>query len=118
MQPSITTFYRTHIGAVVATMIVRSFSLLIRHRCHRELLQLGAQTISDDDRILSVEDLVDQIAVVLNFFWVGRIAGQLVKPRSDPFVEKDGVKLLSYKRDNVKGDAFDGKAKINLYNSC
>ncbi|KAF3447514.1 hypothetical protein FNV43_RR12700 [Rhamnella rubrinervis] len=35
--------------------------------------ELGAQTISDDDRMLSVEDLVDQIAEVLNFFGLGAV---------------------------------------------
>lgn len=34
----------------------------------QELLQLGAAAISPDDPVLSVEDLADQIAEVLNYF--------------------------------------------------
>ncbi|KAF2283983.1 hypothetical protein GH714_017752 [Hevea brasiliensis] len=43
---------------------------------------------------------------------VGRMAGQFAKPRSDPFEEKNGVKLPSYKGDNINGDAFDEKSRI------
>ena len=35
------------------------------------------------------------------------MAGQFAKPRSDPFEEKDGVKLPSYRGDNINGDAFE-----------
>lgn len=40
------------------------------------------------------------------------MAGQFAKPRSEPFEEKDGVKLPSYRGDNVNGDAFDEKSRI------
>lgn len=40
------------------------------------------------------------------------MAGQFAKPRSDPFEEKDGVKLPSYRGDNVNGDTFDEKSRI------
>lgn len=40
------------------------------------------------------------------------MAGQFAKPRSDPFEEKDGVKLPSYRGDNVNGDAFNAKSRI------
>ena len=39
------------------------------------------------------------------------MAGQFAKPRSDPFEEKNGVKLPSYRGDNVNGDAFDEKSR-------
>ncbi|KAM1236581.1 hypothetical protein FF1_037652 [Malus domestica] len=42
---------------------------------------------------------------------VGRVAGQFAKPRSEPFEVRDGVKLPSYQRNNVNGDAFDEKSK-------
>lgn len=35
------------------------------------------------------------------------MAGQFAKPRSDPFEEKDGVKLPSYKGDNINGEVED-----------
>ena len=47
-----------------------------------------------------------------NFVQVGRMAGQFAKPRSDPFEEKNGVKLPSYRGDNVNGDGFDEKSRI------
>lgn len=34
----------------------------------QELLQLGAAAISSDEHVLSVDDLADQIAEVLNYF--------------------------------------------------
>jgi 3-deoxy-7-phosphoheptulonate synthase len=40
------------------------------------------------------------------------MAGQFAKPRSDPFEEKNGVKLPSYRGDNVNGDTFDEKSRI------
>lgn len=40
------------------------------------------------------------------------MAGQFAKPRSDSFEEKDGVKLPSYRGDNVNGDAFNEKSRI------
>ncbi len=40
------------------------------------------------------------------------MAGQFAKPRSDPFEEKDGVKLPSYRGDNVNGDTFDEISRI------
>ena len=39
------------------------------------------------------------------------MAGQFEKPRSDPFKDKNGVKLPSYRGDNVNGDAFGEKSR-------
>lgn len=39
------------------------------------------------------------------------MAGQFAKPRSDSFEEKNGVKLPSYRGDNINGDAFDEKSR-------
>lgn len=39
------------------------------------------------------------------------MAGQFAKPRSDPFEEKDGVKLPSYRGDNINADPFDEKSR-------
>nr|XP_023924799.1 phospho-2-dehydro-3-deoxyheptonate aldolase 1, chloroplastic-like [Quercus suber] len=40
------------------------------------------------------------------------MAGQFAKPRSDAFEIKDGVKLPSYRGDNINGDAFNEKSRI------
>ncbi|CAI8590972.1 unnamed protein product [Vicia faba] len=37
----------------------------------------------------------------------GKMVGHFSNPRSDSFEEKNGVKLSSYKGDNVNGDTFD-----------
>jgi 3-deoxy-7-phosphoheptulonate synthase len=42
---------------------------------------------------------------------VGRMAGQFAKPRSEPFEVRGGVKLPSYRGDNINGDAFDEKSR-------
>ncbi|ONM54191.1 Phospho-2-dehydro-3-deoxyheptonate aldolase 2 chloroplastic [Zea mays] len=43
---------------------------------------------------------------------VGRMAGQFAKPRSEPLEERDGVKLPSYRGDNVNGDDFTEKSRV------
>src|SRR6267378_5952036 len=59
-----------------------------------------------------------QMAVVLTFaagvpvVKVGRIAGQFAKPRSDDFEIIDGVKLPSYRGDNINGGDFTPASRI------
>ncbi|KAH7524353.1 hypothetical protein FEM48_Zijuj06G0110400 [Ziziphus jujuba var. spinosa] len=77
--------------------------------CAESFKEFNANNIRDTFRILL------QMGAVLMFggqMPVGRMAGQFAKPRSDPFEEKDGVKLPSYRGDNVNGDAFDAKSRI------
>jgi len=59
--------------------------------------------------MMNEDDKLQLLDVVLQ---VGRMAGQFAKPRSDPFEEKNGVKLPSYRGDNVNGDAFDVASRI------
>ncbi|KAJ7548169.1 hypothetical protein O6H91_07G000800 [Diphasiastrum complanatum] len=40
------------------------------------------------------------------------MAGQFAKPRSDNYEVVNGVKLPSYRGDNVNGDAFDSKSRV------
>ncbi len=40
------------------------------------------------------------------------MAGQFAKPRSEHFEERNGVKLPSYRGDNVNGDAFDANSRV------
>ncbi|KAF3628205.1 Phospho-2-dehydro-3-deoxyheptonate aldolase 1, chloroplastic [Capsicum annuum] len=70
--------------------------------CAESFKEFNANNIRDTFRILL------QMSVVL----VGRMAGQFAKPRSDPFEEINGVKLPSYKGDNINGDTFDEKSRI------
>ncbi|MCD7468157.1 deoxyhypusine synthase [Datura stramonium] len=68
--------------------------------CAESFREFNANNIPDTFRILL------QMSVVLMF------GGQFAKPRSDPFEEINGVKLPSYKGDNINGDAFDEKSRI------
>ncbi|KAL2498849.1 Phospho-2-dehydro-3-deoxyheptonate aldolase 1 [Abeliophyllum distichum] len=80
--------------------------------CAESFKEFSANYIRDTFRILL------QMSVVLTFggqmpvIKVGRMAGQFAKPRSEPFEERDGVKLPSYKGDNINGDAFNEKSRI------
>lgn len=40
------------------------------------------------------------------------MAGQFAKPRSDPFEERDGVSLPSYRGDNVNSDEFTLESRL------
>ena len=44
-------------------------------------------------------------------FQVGRMAGQFAKPRSDNFETINGVRLPSYRGDNVNADPFDDASR-------
>ncbi len=48
-----------------------------------------------------------------NVVKVGRIAGQFAKPRSADFEEKDGLKLPSYRGDNVNNISFTEEGRKN-----
>jgi 3-deoxy-7-phosphoheptulonate synthase len=43
---------------------------------------------------------------------VGRMAGQFAKPRSSDFEEVNGMRLPSYRGDNINGDAPTVEARI------
>lgn len=80
--------------------------------CAESFKEFSANNIRDTFRVLI------QMAVVMMFggqvpvIKVGRMAGQFAKPRSASFEEKDGVKLPSYRGDNINGDEFDEKSRI------
>ncbi len=75
--------------------------------CAESFKEFSADNIRDTFR------LILQMAVVLTFAGgkpvvkVGRMAGQFAKPRSDDFETIDGVRLPSYRGDNINGMAFD-----------
>ncbi|KAH9299686.1 hypothetical protein KI387_031368, partial [Taxus chinensis] len=75
--------------------------------CAESFKEFNANNIRDTFRLLL------QMAVVLMFgsqmpvVKVGRMAGQFAKPRSDDFEVVDGVKLPSYRGDNINGDTFN-----------
>nr|GMD00028.1 phospho-2-dehydro-3-deoxyheptonate aldolase 1, chloroplastic [Ipomoea batatas] len=79
--------------------------------CAESFKEFNANNIRDTFRILLQMGAVLMISGQMPVVKVGRMAGQFAKPRSDPFEEKDGVKLPSYMGDNVNGDAFDAKSR-------
>ncbi|KAJ0040608.1 hypothetical protein Pint_27605 [Pistacia integerrima] len=80
--------------------------------CAESFKEFHANNIRDTFRILLQMGAVLMFGGQVPVIKVGRMAGQFAKPRSDPFEEKNGVKLPSYKGDNINGDTFDEKSRI------
>ncbi|KAK6135450.1 hypothetical protein DH2020_030819 [Rehmannia glutinosa] len=79
--------------------------------CAESFKEFSANNIRDTFRVLLQMSVVLMFGSQMPVIKVGRMAGQFAKPRSDTFEEKDGVKLPSYRGDNVNGDAFDEKSR-------
>ncbi|KAG6414921.1 hypothetical protein SASPL_122298 [Salvia splendens] len=80
--------------------------------CAESFKEFSANNIRDTFRVLLQMGVVLMFGGQMPIIKVGRMAGQFAKPRSDPFEDKDGVKLPSYRGDNVNGDAFTEKSRI------
>ncbi|KAL5564392.1 hypothetical protein UlMin_027556 [Ulmus minor] len=74
----------------------------------RILLQMGVVLMSGGQ--MPIIKFLNSLSYLI-ILWVGRMVSQFSKPRSDPFVEKNGVKLPSYSKDNINGDDFDLKSR-------
>ncbi|CAA7400971.1 unnamed protein product [Spirodela intermedia] len=79
--------------------------------CAESFKEFHANNIRDTFRILLQMGAVLTFGGQMPVIKVGRMAGQFAKPRSDPFEEKNGVKLPSYRGDNINGDVFDEKSR-------
>nr|CAA75093.1 3-deoxy-D-arabino-heptulosonate 7-phosphate synthase [Morinda citrifolia] len=80
--------------------------------CAESFKEFNANNIRDTFRVILQMGVVLMFGGQMPVIKVGRMAGQFAKPRSEPFEERDGVKLPSYRGDNVNGDAFDEKSRI------
>ncbi|CAI9104062.1 OLC1v1002670C1 [Oldenlandia corymbosa var. corymbosa] len=80
--------------------------------CAESFKEFNANNIRDTFRVILQMGVVLMFGGQMPVIKVGRMAGQFAKPRSDQFEERDGVKLPSYRGDNVNGDAFDEKSRI------
>jgi len=80
--------------------------------CAESFKEFNANNIRDTFRVLLQMGAVLMFGGQVPVVKVGRMAGQFAKPRSGNFEEKDGVKLPSYRGDNINGDAFDMKSRI------
>ncbi|KAI3751619.1 hypothetical protein L2E82_22710 [Cichorium intybus] len=69
--------------------------------CAESFKEFNANNIRDTFRVILQMGAVLTLGGQMPVIKVGRMAGQFAKPRSDPFEEKDGVKLPSYRGDNV-----------------
>ncbi|KAE9457405.1 hypothetical protein C3L33_10689, partial [Rhododendron williamsianum] len=79
--------------------------------CAESFKEFNANNIRDTFRIVLQMGAVLMFGGQMPVIKVGRMAGQFAKPRSDPLEEKNGVKLPSYRGDNINGDAFDLKSR-------
>ncbi|XP_010676056.2 phospho-2-dehydro-3-deoxyheptonate aldolase 1, chloroplastic [Beta vulgaris subsp. vulgaris] len=86
--------------------------LLMGGDCAESFKEFNANNIRDTFRVLLQMGAVLMYGGQVPVVKVGRMAGQFAKPRSDSFEEKDGVKLPSYRGDNINGDAFNEKSRI------
>ncbi|XP_076915720.1 phospho-2-dehydro-3-deoxyheptonate aldolase 2, chloroplastic-like [Bidens hawaiensis] len=80
--------------------------------CAESFKEFKTDNIRDTFRLLLQMSVVLMFGGQIPIIKVGRMAGQFAKPRSDSFEEKDGVKLPSYRGDNINGDLFDEKSSI------
>ncbi|KAG5390614.1 hypothetical protein IGI04_032155 [Brassica rapa subsp. trilocularis] len=80
--------------------------------CAESFKEFNANNIRDTFRILLQMGAVLMFGGQVPVVKVGRMAGQFAKPRSDSFEERNGVKLPSYRGDNINGDTFDSKSRI------
>ncbi|KAJ4745824.1 Phospho-2-dehydro-3-deoxyheptonate aldolase [Rhynchospora pubera] len=79
--------------------------------CAESFKEFTGNNIRDTLRVILQMSVVLMFGGQVPVIKVGRMAGQFAKPRSDPFEEKDGVRLPSYRGDNINGDAFDEKSR-------
>ncbi|KAM0904302.1 hypothetical protein ACQ4PT_018095 [Festuca glaucescens] len=80
--------------------------------CAESFKEFNGNNIRDTFRVLLQMSAVLTFGGQMPVIKVGRMAGQFAKPRSDNFEVKDGVKLPSYRGDNINGDAFNEKSRI------
>ncbi|XP_021743574.1 phospho-2-dehydro-3-deoxyheptonate aldolase 1, chloroplastic-like [Chenopodium quinoa] len=86
--------------------------LLMGGDCAESFKEFNANNIRDTFRVLLQMGAVLMYGGQMPVVKVGRMAGQFAKPRSDGFEVRDGVKLPSYRGDNINGDTFDEKSRI------
>ncbi|KAM7257417.1 hypothetical protein ACFE04_013158 [Oxalis oulophora] len=79
--------------------------------CAESFKEFNGTNIRDTFRVLLQMGIVLTFGAQIPIIKVGRLAGQFSKPRSDSFETRDGVKLPSYRGDNINGDAFNEKSR-------
>ncbi|CAL9082457.1 unnamed protein product [Musa acuminata var. zebrina] len=101
-----------HLEERLADAAVGRAFLLQGGDCAESFKEFNGNNIRDTFRVLLQMGAVLMFGGQMPVVRVGRMAGQFAKPRSEPLEERDGVKLPSYRGDNVNGDAFDAKSRV------
>ncbi|KAJ8492309.1 hypothetical protein OPV22_014030 [Ensete ventricosum] len=101
-----------HLEERLADAAVGRAFLLQGGDCAESFKEFNANNIRDTFRVLLQMGAVLTFGGQMPVIRVGRMAGQFAKPRSEPFEERDGVKLPSYRGDNVNGDTFEAKSRV------
>ncbi|CAI8591394.1 unnamed protein product [Vicia faba] len=100
-----------HLEDKLAQASMGNAFLLMGGDCAESFKEFSANNIRDTFRVILQMGVVLMFGAQMPIIKVGRMAGQFAKPRSDSFEEKNGVKLPSYRGDNVNGDAFDAVSR-------
>jgi 3-deoxy-7-phosphoheptulonate synthase len=80
--------------------------------CAERFDQCTAEVITNKLKILLQMSLVMTFGLKRRIIRVGRFAGQYAKPRSDDFEERDGVRLPSYRGENINRPGFTEAERI------
>ncbi|KAK9949540.1 hypothetical protein M0R45_005058 [Rubus argutus] len=101
-----------HLEEKIAEAAMGNAFILQGGDCAESFKEFSANNIRDTFRVMLQMGVVLMFGGQMNVVKVGRMAGQFAKPRSTPFEEKDGVKLPSYRGDNINGEGFDEKSRV------
>ncbi|KAK8600541.1 hypothetical protein V6N13_059693 [Hibiscus sabdariffa] len=96
----------------LANAAFRKAFLLQGDDCVESFKEFNGTNIRDTFRVLLQMGVVLTFGAQMPVITVGRMAGQFAKLRSNLFEVKDGVKLPSYRGDNINGDSFDEKSRV------
>ncbi|KAH8952022.1 hypothetical protein BDL97_09G062600 [Sphagnum fallax] len=80
--------------------------------CAESFKEFDPNNIRDSFRVLLQMGVVLMFGGQMPVVKVGRMAGQFAKPRSSDFEEVNGMRLPSYRGDNINGDAPTVEARI------
>eukprot|EP00250_Pteridium_aquilinum_P008484 c17986_g1_i1 orf=123-1757(+) len=100
-----------HLEEKLAEAALGQAFLLQGGDCAESFKEFNAINIRDTFRVILQMGAVLMFGGQMPVIKVGRMAGQFAKPRSDGFEMKDGVKLPSYRGDNINGDDFSEKSR-------
>ncbi|KAG5186073.1 3-deoxy-7-phosphoheptulonate synthase [Tribonema minus] len=87
--------------------------LLMGGDCAESFQEFNVNHVRDTFRVILQMALIMTFGGAMPITKIGRMAGQFAKPRSDPYEDRKGVKLPSYRGDIVNGEEFTAEAREN-----